>query len=172
VANQLGHYKSRRPSGPADWEVAWALRCLCPRPQEGSEQEAERTAGRRRQPLLRSLQLPCSTTVDRSPLLRNRLLLGSLSRPPSPVPSLSQENAETESSTVPSNPLFRWEILRSARFWVSWSRPFRRLSIVLGGGGGVVLLMPCLGVARRFSGLYPPWPGAWAPCCAVFLFLG
>jgi hypothetical protein len=48
---------------------------------------------------------------------------------------------------VPSNPLFWREILRSARFRVSWSRPYRQLSVVL-GGGGVVLLMPCLGVAR------------------------
>jgi hypothetical protein len=88
VASQLDHYKARRPSGPAGWEVAWALRCLCPRPQSGSEQEAERTAGWRRQPLLRSLRLPRSTTGDRSPLLGNRLLPGSLSGSPSPVLSL------------------------------------------------------------------------------------
>ena len=146
MASQLGHYKARRPSGPAGWEVAWALRCLCPRPQRGSEQEAERTAGWRRQPLLRSLRLPRSTTADRSPLLGNSLSFGSLSGSPSPVLS-RRENAETEGSTVPSYPLFRREILRSTRFRVSWSRPYRRLSVVL-GGGGVVLLMPCLGAAR------------------------
>jgi hypothetical protein len=170
VASQLGHYKARRPSGPTGWEVAWALRCLCPRPQENSEQEAERTVGRRRQPLLRSLRLPRSTTIDRSPLLGNSLLSGSLSGSPSPVPSLSRKRKDrglygSIISTGPArNP-------SSARFRVSWSRPYRRLSIVL-GGGGVVLLMPCLGAARWFSGLCPRWPGAWAPCCAVFLFSG
>jgi hypothetical protein len=112
----------------------------------GGGQKAEQTAGRRRQPLLRSLRLPRSTTADRSPLLGNSLSFGSLSGSPSPVLSL-RGNAETEGSTVPSYPLFRREILRSTRFRVSWSRPYRRLSVVL-GGGDVVLLMPCLGAAR------------------------
>jgi hypothetical protein len=56
----------------------------------GGGRKAEKTTERRRQPLLRSLRLPRSTTADRSPLLGNSLSFGSLSGSPSPVLSLRE----------------------------------------------------------------------------------
>jgi hypothetical protein len=171
---RLGRYKAQRPSSPPSrLEDRKARSLLCVRGWTGTRASRRRPRGLAaalRAERLGSRRDPCRP-------LRNHLEVGSLKAGHS-LPSGSDCKTRCSTISLPA----RWSGCRRHRWLCCGCCSVEDFTLSIGSRGGTVLdcvqcssLLLCLGtcvVPCTLSGLCPPWPGAWAPCCAVFLFSG